>query len=623
MSEVNSIETRSGLLPEAARALLEGNIARAEKWALLHLKSNPNDVEGRTLLATIFAKSKRIEEAKALLLTVTEEAPFFEAHVTLSTIYFYENRIAEALSEAEKAIQLQPRELATYNKTGHELVRKELIEEAIAYFRRAVEYGPTDIDSNQNLAAALKDAGHLEQSLEVWDRVINLAPDHIIGWLSYGMLQLSSADHVKALEAANEAIKLDGRNLEAWILGGLANTELGELHEAERFFRQALLLDPNQPLALASLGVALHEQGKFEDSTKWLRRSLEKWDSNGLAYYIMARSKKVTAADQPFLDSLKKVVDNPKVGLLDRSYMEYALGKSLEDLKDYESSMRHFDRANELAYDFWFSGRPWDKERYRFTTDKTLETFSAERVNSLRTLANYSELPILIVGMIRSGTTLVEQILSSHPEIAGAGELTYWHDEAGRCFDVDSGRIAEDRLRASAEGYLELLRSKGHRAKRVTDKLPHNYAVLGLVNPTLPNARIIHIRRNPLDNCLSVYTTGFNRPPGFTLTREFIVFAYKEYLRLVEHWRQILPEDRFLEIDYEELISNKDYVTRKMIDFVGLEWDPKCLEHEKNDRIVQTPSAWQVRQPVYTTSVARWKNFEPWLREFKVFLPST
>jgi tetratricopeptide (TPR) repeat protein len=623
MSDLRLSEPRSGLLPEAERALLEGNISRAEKWTKLHLKTSPDDREGRVLLATIYAKSNRIADAKTILTSVIEEGPFYEAHVTLSTIYFYENSISEALEQAEMAIELEPRELAAYNKTGNALVQKGLLELALQYFKRAVEYGPTDVDSIQNLAAALKDSGHMEESLLAWQRVLELDPNRVSGWLNFGMLQLASHDYDSALSAANRAIELEPKSLESWILGGLASSELGSADKAEQFFRQALTLDPNQPLAQASLGVALQEQGKFDDSQKWLLKSVKHWESNGLAYYVLVRSKKVTDLDIPLLETIEKILAKPKIGLLDRSYMEYALGKAFDDLKDYSRSLEHFDRANEFAYEFWFSEKPWDKERYKYTTDRTIETFSPDRIEKLRLAGNASELPILIVGMIRSGTTLVEQILSSHPDIAGAGELTYWHEQASRCFDIQSGEVNQNLLQTTAEGYLRLLKSKGTGAKRVTDKLPHNYAVLGLIHPALPKARIIHIRRNPLDNCFSIYTTGYSRPPGFTLKRDNIVFAYQEYLRMVDHWRQILPKDRFMEIDYEELIANRETLAKQMIEFVGLEWDDRCLSHEKNERVVHTPSAWQVRQPLYTTSIARWKKYEPWLREFAVFADST
>ena len=139
--------------------------------------------------------------------------------------------------------------------------------------------------------------------------------------------------------------------------------------------------------------------------------------------------------------------------------------------------------------------------------------------------------------------------------------------------------------------------------------------MLGLVHIAFPSARIIHIRRDPIDNCLSIFTTPYQKPPGFGLIRRNIVFAYRQYWRLMEHWRKTLPSDRFLEVNYEDLIENREAVTRRMIEFAGLDWDDSCLQHEKNERSVSTPSMWQVRQPIYKTSVARWRKFEPWLGE--------
>jgi hypothetical protein len=217
--------------------------------------------------------------------------------------------------------------------------------------------------------------------------------------------------------------------------------------------------------------------------------------------------------------------------------------------------------------------------------------------------------------MIRSGTSLLEQILSSHPAITGAGELPFWHQHAAEAYDA-SGHPAPERLANLARAYRDELARLGPGALRVTDKLPHNYAMLGLIHIAFPEARMIHVRRDPADNCLSVYTTAYQRPPVFAHHRDNIVFAYRQYQRLVAHWRAAMPPDRWIEVDYEDLIRDREGWTRRLIDFAGLEWDDACLRHETNRRAVRTPSLWQVRQPLYTTSIARWKRFAPDIPEF-------
>ena len=226
-----------------------------------------------------------------------------------------------------------------------------------------------------------------------------------------------------------------------------------------------------------------------------------------------------------------------------------------------------------------------------------------------------SELPVLIVGMPRSGTTLVEQILSSHPEIAGGGELTFWGDKAN-ALAVAGVALSEEAAHELAAKYLALLRRIGPAAHRVTDKMPQNYMHLGLIHMVFPRARTIHCRRDPIDTCLSIYFTHFGLMKDYAFERRGIIFFYEQYLSLMAHWRRVLPPDRFLEVDYEALVADPEPVTRRIIDFCGLDWDDACLRSENNPRVVSTASMWQARQRIYQTSVERWRRYEPWLGEF-------
>jgi len=231
-----------------------------------------------------------------------------------------------------------------------------------------------------------------------------------------------------------------------------------------------------------------------------------------------------------------------------------------------------------------------------------------------------SEVPVVVVGMMRSGTTLVEQILSSHADVLPAGEQRFWALNWQRAFAGENGGFLPRRAAQVGREYLGKLVTMYPDAPRITDKMPGNYLVAGLIHFALPNARIIHMRRHPVDTCISIYGT-FNRAHvEFAHNRENIVFAYQQYQRLMDHWRSVLPPSRFLEVDYEQLVSDRLDVARELVKFLGLEWDEAVLHHEKNVHAVSTPSAWQVRQPVYTSSVERWRRFEPWLGAFAELL---
>jgi hypothetical protein len=224
--------------------------------------------------------------------------------------------------------------------------------------------------------------------------------------------------------------------------------------------------------------------------------------------------------------------------------------------------------------------------------------------------------------MPRSGTTLVEQILSSHPQIAGGGELVFWTRRAASWGVSSATYLTPASARDLAADYLAMLRRIGPSAARVTDKVPFNLFQLGLIHLLLPNARIIHCRRHPIDTCLSMYFTNFKEKFEFVSDKGDLAFAYRQYARLMDHWRAVLPSDRFVEVDYEILIADRQTLTRRLIAFTGLDWHDACLAPERNKRTVITSSFWQVRQPVYVTSIARWRNYEPWLGELRQLLPA-
>jgi hypothetical protein len=217
----------------------------------------------------------------------------------------------------------------------------------------------------------------------------------------------------------------------------------------------------------------------------------------------------------------------------------------------------------------------------------------------------------------------MEQILSSHPAVGAGGELRFWSERGQNAVDALNGTLDGHALERLARDYGELLRALAPDAVRVTDKMPSNFMLLGLIRLALPGARIIHCKRHPVDTCLSIYVTPYERSPDFAHNLETIVTYYREYERLMAHWWRVLSADRFLEVSYEDLVTNRERVTRDIIAFCGLDWNEACLRPEENARTVATPSLWQARQPVYRSSVARWRRYEPWLGPFRRLLTET
>jgi hypothetical protein len=268
--------------------------------------------------------------------------------------------------------------------------------------------------------------------------------------------------------------------------------------------------------------------------------------------------------------------------------------------------------------------------------DSLIADFSAEALARAERPATTAppggDLPVLIVGMPRSGTTLTEQVLSSHPSVGAGGELRFWgrkvsewrfppsDDTFGRAerLPLRLGSVEADELSRAAEEYRAALRAIGPQALRVTDKEPLNFEHLGLIWKAIPHARVIHCRRRPIDICLSIYFNFFNGKMAWD--RADLVFQYRQYERLMAHWRNVLPTDFFTEVEYETLVADREAETRRLVDFCGLEWNDACLAPERNPRRIKTASLWQARQPVYRTSLERWRRYEPWLGELRELL---
>jgi hypothetical protein len=273
------------------------------------------------------------------------------------------------------------------------------------------------------------------------------------------------------------------------------------------------------------------------------------------------------------------------------------------------------------------AGENFNSEALSSYVSLLIETFTPQTFAQFSGLGSTSELPVLIVGMIRSGTTLTDQILCRHPKVASAGELNYWTDSQPGVLmhQLLRGRIAPKLAAEICSEYRIVLRKAGGASRRIIDKMPMNFLGLGLIHTLFPQARIVHCRRHPVDTCLSIYCTelGASRP-NFAVSRRNIVFMYRQYQRLMAHWRTVLPWAQFLEVDYESLTNEPEVQVKRLVDFLGLEWDETCLDQRVPETVVTTPSAWQARQPIYRTSVERWRKYQPWLGEFaELFPPSS
>jgi tetratricopeptide (TPR) repeat protein len=351
--------------------------------------------------------------------------------------------------------------------------------------------------------------------------------------------------------------------------------------------------------------------GRFEQATRLLEQAVALEPERANSWFDLVHTKRVTEAERSWIDRMTDALKSPPRTDAERSLLHFSLGKALDDLGEYDAAFQHFEMGNRIEH----RANPFDRAAFAGAVDIIISTFTSEFFAQHAGFSVDSDLPLLILGMPRSGTTLVEQIISAHPAVSGAGELPFWTEKAQALFHTWAGPHKQEWVRSLAEEYLTLLRRLAPHAARITDKTPVNFFWIGLIYLALSRPRIIHCQRHPLDTCLSIYFTHFAGLHDFAYDRGDLVFYYRQYERLMAHWRTVLPQDCFFEIQYEMLVADREALTRQLVAFCGLEWSEACLSPERNKRVVTTASVWQARQPIYTSSVARWRHYEPWLGE--------
>jgi tetratricopeptide (TPR) repeat protein len=540
------------------------------------------------------------------------EPNFFKSLVHLSVLLRNRGEFQESADLAQRAIAIQPQAADGYVQLALALLGSGRPNDAIPFFHRAIGLSPNIAALHYHFGMALENVGRALDAKEAFLRASQLDPQDVRARISLGALLLTEENIGGARSCAEAALKLNPNSPEAHQL--LAKVWVAEEKgpKAEECIRRSLQLDPNSSYGHFMLGFRLLQKGDFEGAEASCRRSIEIDPHQGMAYFGITQARKIVEADRPLIGQMLEVLRNTPLTLDQASYLHFGLGKAFDNLGEYESAMNHYEEAHQNAHLLRYREHPFDQSEYESDIDATIRLYNPQRL-SPRGNGFESDLPIFVVGMMRSGTTLTEQILSSHPQVGAAGEQPFWAKRAHLAEDLSAETL--DRLQAEtlARDYCKELRRVSPGTSRVTDKLPGNYLRLGLIHLALPNAKIIHCRRNPVDTSLSIFFTANPVAPDFTHTKAGIAFVYRQYLKLMEHWRTVLPSDRFHEIQYEELVANPEPVIRGMLDFLGLEWDEACLRHDKNEKEVRTPSLWQVRQPMYSTSVEKWRRYEPWL----------
>ncbi|PBB87567.1 MULTISPECIES: sulfotransferase [unclassified Mesorhizobium] len=450
-----------------------------------------------------------------------------------------------------------------------------------------------------------------EKALRYFARAVGEEPRNPYYHLSLGEAYLKLTEFTPAIRHFQQALALKPDLVEALCALGDAYKAFDKGEMALPLFEKALKINPDHHMAQIGLPGALASLGRMEEAALHLGEAIERRIAVPAAYNALVHTRKFTE-EPPELAAILKELRDVGHELEAAAALHHAAGKVLNDLRRYKEAMDHFKQGNQAR------GQKFDLGSYRRWVDAMIETFTPELVASLAAHGNPSEVPVFIVGMPRSGTTLTEQICASHPDVHGAGELSKLRRIANGIglkdgTDAKLGKsvatITPDLIRTLAEEHLSYLRERSPAALRIVDKMPHNFELIGLIGILFPNARIIHCRRDAIDNCISCFVLKFNEAHSYSGDLETLGLYYREYDRLMRHWSQVLP-GRIFENRYETLIEDQEEQSRRLIGHLGLPWDDACLRFFERDGSVNTFSLWQVRQPIYNSSVKRWKNYE-------------
>jgi tetratricopeptide (TPR) repeat protein len=641
------------------------------------LELDPESVRVRNRLGVVLQELGRLDEAivcfrEALRL----QADTAESHNHLGIALLRQGRIEEAVAAVREALRLEPASAAAHDSLGQALAAQGCLAEAANSYRQAVETQPGFRQAWFNLGEVLGVLGRADEAAACYDRAWRLRPDDPAPLTALGTLRLGQGRTEAAVVCFEQALRLRPDAAEACNNLGVAllrqgrlgqgHLQPGRVAEAALSFQQALYLQPNRAEVHVNLGLARVDQGRQEEAVLHFQQALhirpdlaEAHLQLGLARAARGRMDEALAAVREAyrLDPdhaltiatlsqlaalgrhrfgadevcrFQELAAREHLPLEDRCHLFFALTWLHDRAGDYAAAFECCRRAEELRREFdRRRGAPFgpaEQDRYldqfRAAVDGRIAAFTPAHFARTASFGLDTKLPIFIVGMPRSGTTLVEQILASHPRVHGAGEVLQL-ERSGSVLSERLGKAHTDleqlsqvdarAIRELAEAVLQLLRQRADGADRVVEKTPQNFLAVGLLATLFPRARIVHCRRHPADTCLSNYFQSTQSILLKTLDLRHLGLYYREYERLMAHWNRVLPMPIF-ELHYEEMTADQEGTSRRLLAFCDLEWHERCLRFHDRPQVAPTPSLLQVRQPVYRSAVGRWKHYEGQLR---------
>lgn len=591
-----------------ALALFNANkLAEAGKALQKITSAERQNIDAWQLLGMTEARLGRFVQAANCFRTILPMIPgSADAHYYLGAALEAQYLYPEAIREYEATLKIQVANIKALYNLGNIYTAQGLLEKAEEYYRTALQHNPEYFEALNNLGSVLKTLSRLEPALQCFQKALVIRPGDAGILTNLGNTHHLLEEYDQAEKWYREAISANGGTAEAYCgLSGVFYKQ-GKVDEALKLLADGRELLPDDDSIVASQATIYESAGRHDAAYSVLRDALNSDSGSADIAVAFAKIARHLKLENEAVELLEKCLKE-NLSASDRMRISFLLGKLYDGLKQYDKAYDRYYTANEL--------KPYRLDRNRTVEkfDRLISVFNSDLLSSVGNSGNKSDKPVFVVGMPRSGTSLVEQILSSHPQVFGAGELM----DVGMIIASMQGLpefekdyldcipdIRPEQLAEFSDRYKGKIDSLAPNAERVIDKMPGNFPHLGLIELMFPGARIIHCVRNPLDNCLSCYFTDFLGYHPYAYNQADLGFYYCQYLRLMKHWEEVIRLPVYT-VEYENLVANQEEISREMVDFCGLDWDERCLQFHKTKRLVKTASYDQVRRPMYKSAIGR------------------
>lgn len=577
------------------------------------IELNPDIAELHNNLGLALATAGHLDKAIPCYQKALELKPAYsEAYNNLGLALKELNRWQDAVNCYQKALELNPNAPEAHYNLGVVALLDGQYDKAITCFERTFKLRSPFAELHYNMGRALQYSGKLKESSEHFRNALEFKPNYADAYNELGMSVHMTGQIEEGREYYLKAIELNPKLEKAYFNLGTAYGDLGDLDEALKCYEKALEMKPDYADPLAGIASILERQGKLEEAYNRLKPVIDAGTLNENISMVFANACRHFDRHDEAAQLLEKLLNTGSFPQFKREALHFTLGKVYDEMGEYDKAFDHYEAGNTLKPAIF------DADKHVTVMDELIKIYSPDRYKTYPRSTNTSNRPIFIIGMPRSGTSLVEQILASHPDVFGAGELDDMHDlvkdlprrlnSPNPAYMTCMNLLTQDVLEEMSLEYLNRLNRMSNDARWVTDKMPQNFMHLAFMTLMFPKAHFIHCIRNPLDTCLSCYFQLFSKGHEYSYDLRTLGIYYREYRRLMRHWCSLLDIE-ILDVSYEEVVADQEGQSRRILEFCNIPWDEACLEFYKTKRVVKTASYDQVRKPIYKKSKGRARNY--------------